>query len=166
MRMLNNYLGVMSEIIIGHQGTIDEFIGDAILAIFGAPVQREDDADRAVQCALDMQQAMHDINLDNRRAGLPEISMGIGVNTGAVITGNIGSEKRSKYGVVGHHVNLTARIESQTAGGDILVSQSTLEKLKLPVQLGRRQQARLKGINEPVTMHQVLGNLERLSRAE
>jgi class 3 adenylate cyclase len=161
MRMLNNYLGVMSEIIIHHQGTIDEFIGDAILAIFGAPVQREDDADRAVQCALDMQQAMHDINRDNSRAELPEISMGIGVNTGAVITGNIGSEKRSKYGVVGHHVNLTARIESQTAGGDILVSQSTLDKLKLPVQLGRRQQTRLKGINEPVTMHQVLGNLER-----
>ena len=129
-------------------------------------MQREDDADRAVQCALDMQQAMHDINRDNRKAGLPEISMGIGVNTGAVITGNIGSEKRSKYGVVGHHVNLTARIESQTAGGDILISQSTLDKLKLPVQLGRRQQTQVKGINEAVTMHQVLSNLEKLSRAK
>lgn len=161
MRMLNNYLGVMSDIIIGHQGTIDEFIGDAILAIFGAPVKRDDDADRAVQCALDMQHAMVEINRRNRRAGLPEISMGIGVNTGPVITGNIGSEKRSKYGVVGHHVNLTARIESQTAGGDILISQSTLEKLAMPLQLGRRQQAQLKGINEVVTMHQVLGNLDK-----
>lgn len=165
MNMLNNYLGVMSNIIIGHQGTIDEFIGDAILAIFGAPIQREDDADRAVQCALDMQQAMHDINRDNRAAGLPEISMGIGVNTGAVITGNIGSEQRSKYGVVGHHVNLTARIESQTAGGDILISDSTLEKLDLPVQLGRQQQAQVKGINEPVTMHQVVGKVARRRRA-
>ncbi|MEP5763092.1 MAG: adenylate/guanylate cyclase domain-containing protein [Halieaceae bacterium] len=160
MRMLNNYLGTMSEIIIGYQGTIDEFIGDAILAIFGAPIHREDDADRAVQCALDMQQAMQDINRENKKNGLPEISMGIGVNTGAVITGNIGSEKRSKYGVVGHHVNLTARIESQTAGGDILVSTSTLDKLQIPVNIGKQQQAQVKGINEIVTMHQILGNNE------
>ena len=156
MRMLNNYLGTMTDIIIGHQGTIDEFIGDAILAIFGAPVTRPDDADRAVQCALDMQQAMNDINRDNRKAGLPEISMGIGVNTGAVIAGNIGSEKRSKYGVVGHHVNLTARIVSETAGGEILISSSTLEKLRSEVELGRQKQAQVKGIMEPVTMHQVL----------
>ena len=166
MKMLNGYLGVMSEIIIRHQGTIDEFIGDAILAIFGAPILRDDDADRAVQCALEMQEAMHAINRDNRKAGLPEISMGIGVNTGAVITGNIGSEKRSKYGVVGHHVNLTARIESQTAGGDILIAQSTLDKIQIPVQLGRRQEAQVKGINEPVTMHQVVGNLERKRRVK
>ncbi len=163
MRMLNNYLGVMTEIIIGHQGTIDEFIGDAILAIFGAPIQRTDDADRAVQCALDMQHAMIDINRSNRKAGLPEISMGIGVNTGDVITGNIGSEKRSKYGVVGHHVNLTARIESHTSGGDILISSSTLDKMKLPVQLGRQLQERVKGIAEPVTMHAVLPTVQEKS---
>ncbi|MEE4661117.1 MAG: adenylate/guanylate cyclase domain-containing protein [Halieaceae bacterium] len=163
MRMLNNYLGVMTDIILKHQGTIDEFIGDAILAIFGAPVQRDDDADRAVQCALDMQHAMLQINRDNRRAGLPEITMGIGVNTGDVITGNIGSEKRSKYGVVGHHVNLTARIESQTAGGDILISDSTLQALALPVTMGESQQVQVKGINEPVTMHRVLDT--RLSQS-
>jgi len=156
MRMLNNYLGTMSEIIMSHQGTIDEFIGDAILAIFGAPVTRVDDADRAVLCALEMQQAMIDINRDNTRAGLPEISMGIGVNTGAVIAGNIGSEKRSKYGVVGHHVNLTARIESQTAGGDVLISSSTLEKLTIPVELGEQAEVSVKGIYEPVLLYQVI----------
>ncbi len=165
MRMLNSYLGVMTEIIIGHQGTIDEFIGDAILAIFGAPVQRPDDADRAVQCALDMQQAMRDINRGNRKEGLPEISMGIGVNTGDVITGNIGSEKRSKYGVVGHHVNLTARIESHTSGGDILISSSTLDLLRSPVELGSQQQATVKGIKEPVTMHYVLARAAEKSSA-
>jgi class 3 adenylate cyclase/CheY-like chemotaxis protein len=165
MRMLNTYLGTMTDIIIGHQGTIDEFIGDAILAIFGAPVGRDDDADRAVQCALDMQQAMIDINRSNRKAGLPEISMGIGVNTGAVIAGNIGSEKRSKYGVVGHHVNLTARIESETAGGEILISNSTLESLKLPLELGRKKQAQVKGIKEAVTMHQVLSRTAEKSSA-
>jgi len=157
VKMLNNYLGTMSEIIMGHQGTIDEFIGDAILAIFGAPISREDDADRAVQCALDMQQAMLDINRDNVRAGLPEISMGIGVNTGSVIAGNIGSEKRSKYGVVGHHVNLTARIESQTAGGDVLISATTLERLNKKVVIGESAEVQVKGIREPLMIFQVLG---------
>jgi len=156
MKMLNHYLGVMSEIIMGHQGTIDEFIGDAILAIFGAPTSRADDADRAVQCALDMQQAMNDINRDNREAGLPEISMGIGVNTGAVIAGNIGSEKRSKYGVVGHHVNLTARIESQTGGGEVIISASTLEKLKGSYRIGSSKEVKVKGIEEPVLIYQLL----------
>jgi adenylate cyclase len=156
MKMLNHYLGVMSEIIMGHQGTIDEFIGDAILAIFGAPISRPDDAVRAVQCALDMQQAMHDINRDNRNAGLPEISMGIGVNTGAVIAGNIGSEKRSKYGVVGHHVNLTARIESRTAGGEVLISSSTLEKLDDSFKVGTREEVQVKGIKEAVSIYQLL----------
>jgi class 3 adenylate cyclase len=163
MKMLNNYLGTMSEIIMGHQGTIDEFIGDAILAIFGAPISRPDDADRAVRCALDMQQAMNDINRDNLEAGLPEISMGIGVNTGAVIAGNIGSEKRSKYGVVGHHVNLTARIESQTAGGEVLISETTRDKLNLAFVIGEEKQVRVKGINEPVSIYQVLSNGEDAS---
>jgi adenylate cyclase len=156
MKMLNHYLGVMSEIIMGHQGTIDEFIGDAILAIFGAPVSRADDAVRAVQCALDMQQAMHGINRDNRNAGLPEISMGIGVNTGAVIAGNIGSERRSKYGVVGHHVNLTARIESRTAGGEVLISSSTLDKLDDSFKVGSREEVQVKGIKEAVSIYQLL----------
>ena len=163
MRMLNNYLGTMSEIIMGHQGTIDEFIGDAILAIFGAPISRPDDADRAVQCALDMQEAMNDINRENREAGLPEISMGIGVNTGAVIAGNIGSKKRSKYGVVGHQVNLTARIESQTAGGEVLISETTRDKLNQAFGIGEQKQVRVKGIKEPVSIYLVLNDGENES---
>lgn len=163
MKMLNNYLGTMSEIIMDHQGTIDEFIGDAILAIFGAPTSRPDDAQRAVRCALDMQQAMNDLNRDNREAGLPEISMGIGINTGAVIAGNIGSEKRSKYGVVGHQVNLTARIESQTAGGEVLISETTRDKLNQAFTLGEQKQVRVKGIKEPVSIYQVLNDGEEIS---
>jgi class 3 adenylate cyclase len=155
VRMLNNYLGRMSEIIIDHQGTIDEFIGDAILAIFGAPIAREDDADRAVRCALAMQSAMQEINRDNKAQGLPEISMGIGLNTGMVIAGNIGSEKRSKYGVVGHPVNLTSRIEQHTAGGEVLVSGSTLGKLKSAVTTGREERVQVKGISDEVSIVQV-----------
>ena len=124
--LLNNYLGVMSEIIMNHHGTVDEFIGDGILAIFGAPVNRDDDASRAIACAIDMQSAIADINARNVALQLPEISIGIGLNTGIVVAGNIGSERRSKYGVVGHPVNLTARIESYTQGGQILASEATV----------------------------------------
>lgn len=156
MHMLNNYLGTMSDIIIGHQGTIDEFIGDAILAMFGAPISRDDDADRAVQCALEMQQAMLAINRENQSLGLPEISMGIGINTGKVIAGNIGSEKRSKYGIVGHQVNLTSRIEGRAAGGEILISQTTLEQLQGDYPVDDRQTVRVKGIHREVSIFRLL----------
>ncbi|HNL74227.1 MAG TPA: adenylate/guanylate cyclase domain-containing protein, partial [Leptospiraceae bacterium] len=125
--MINNYLDVMTDVILKYQGTIDEFIGDAILVIFGAPIQREDDAARAVACAIEMQLAMKEVNEKNRRDGLPEVVMGIGLNTGEIVVGNIGSHKRTKYGVVGSNVNLTSRIESYTVGGQTLVSQRTLE---------------------------------------
>jgi adenylate cyclase len=115
--MLNRYLGTMVEVIQEYQGTIDEFIGDAIFTLFGAPVQRDDDAERAVACAMAMQLALAGVNAQNRAAGLPEVEMGIGIHTGEVVVGNIGSDRRTKYGVVGSHVNLTARIESYTVGG-------------------------------------------------
>jgi class 3 adenylate cyclase len=147
----------MTEIIMAHQGTIDEFIGDAILAVYGAPQRRDDDADRAVKCALAMQEAMDEINRINAGEGLPEISMGIALNTGDVIAGNIGSERRSKYGFVGHPMNLTSRIEEFTAGGEILVSDSTLQKLKEKYSLGRSWEEKVKGIDQPVLIHHIRG---------
>ena len=112
--MLNRYLGTMVEVIQRYQGTIDEFIGDAIFLLFGAPMQRQDDVERAVACAMAMQLAMHGFNAQNRAQGLPEVEMGIGIHTGEVVVGNIGSDKRTKYGVVGSHVNLTAPASSPT----------------------------------------------------
>ena len=113
VKVLNNYLGTMAEIIMAHDGTVDEFIGDAILALFGAPVAKADDSARAIACALAMQAEMDAINARNIADGLPSIGIGIGINTGEVVAGNIGS-KRAKYGVVGHAVNVTSRIEDQT----------------------------------------------------
>ena len=124
--MLNIYLETMTEIIQKYQGTIDEFIGDAILVIFGAPILRPDDPQRAVACAVEMQLAMTSVNERNRWAGYPEVALGVGLNTGEVVVGNIGSQKRIKYAVVGRAVNLTARIESYTVGGQIFISESTL----------------------------------------
>jgi len=155
--MLNRYLGAMTDIIMAHHGTIDEFIGDAILAVFGAPQRRDDDADRAVNCALAMQAAMLDINARNAADGFPAINTGIAINTGDVIAGNIGSERRSKYGFVGHPMNVTSRIEDITAGGEILISDSTLHSLKGNFSLGRSQQINVKGIDETIVVHQITG---------
>ena len=101
--LLNHYLSAMVEIIQRTGGTIDEIIGDAILVLFGAPVAMPDAAQRAVRCALEMQKAMREVNEYNFQMGWPEIEMGIGLHTGEVVVGNIGSTKRSKYGVVGQH---------------------------------------------------------------
>lgn len=155
VKLLNRYLAAMTDIIMKHQGTIDEFIGDAILAVFGAPISHEDDADRAVQCALEMQAAMQAINAQNEAEGLPVISSGIAINTGDVIAGNIGSEKRSKYGFVGHPMNVTSRIEDVTAGGQIHISQSTLESLHREYAIGKSQKINVKGIEEVISIHEV-----------
>ena len=153
--MLNRYLGVMTDIIMEHQGTIDEFIGDAILAVFGAPQRRDDDADRAVNCALAMQAAMADINALNEAEGLPAIQTGIALNTGDVIAGNIGSERRSKYGFVGHPMNVTSRIEDLTAGGEILASDSTLQNLRGKFHVSDSQELNVKGIDESIVVHKI-----------
>jgi class 3 adenylate cyclase len=156
--LLNRYLGRMTDIIMSHRGTIDEFLGDAILAVFGAPVQGEDDADRAVRCALQMQATMVEINAQNAAEGLPAISTGIAINTGDVIAGNIGSERRSKYGFVGHPMNVTSRIEDLTAGGEILVSESTRQALQVPFRTGGSREVNVKGIDETILVHEILGD--------
>ncbi len=117
----------MVELIHRTGGTIDEIIGDAIFVLFGAPLVMPDAAQRAVRCALEMQKAMPGVNEHNLQMGWPEIEMGIGIHTGEVVVGNIGSTKRSKYGVVGRTVNLTARIESFTVGGQVLVSPTVID---------------------------------------
>jgi adenylate cyclase len=154
--MLNRYLGAMTDIIMAHHGTIDEFIGDAILAVFGAPQHRDDDADRAVNCALAMQAAMIDINALNVADGFPAVYTGIAINTGDVIAGNIGSERRSKYGFVGHPMNVTSRIEDVTRGGEILISDSTLTSLKGEFSVGRSEEINVKGIDETLLVHQII----------
>ena len=157
VRLLNNYLGTMVDVLLSFQGTIDEFIGDAILAIFGAPVQREDDALRAVACAVEMQRAMERVNDFNRREGLPVVEMGIAIHTGEVVVGNIGSDKRAKYGVVGSPVNLTARIESYTVGGQILVSDRTRREGGADLSVGTEVVVQMKGFEKPVSAWDVRG---------
>jgi adenylate cyclase len=157
VRLLNNYLGGMAEVITRYQGIIDEFIGDAIMALFGAPAHREDDAERATACAVDMQLAMVAVNEKNRRDGLPEVEMGVAVNTGEVIVGNIGSETRAKYGVVGRNVNVTSRIQSFTVGGQVLISDATYRAAPQAIQIDQSLQLHVRGLQEPILVHNLAG---------
>ncbi|MGB3205834.1 MAG: adenylate/guanylate cyclase domain-containing protein, partial [Crinalium sp.] len=154
---LNIYLGIMADIITEFNGTIDEFIGDAILVIFGAPTQRSDDAQRAVACAVAMQLAMDRVNQEIQHLGMPKLEMGIGINTGEVVVGNIGSQKRAKYGVVGSHVNLTGRVESYTVGGQILVSEYTVKDAGDIFRIDGEMKVEPKGIKEPITLYDIGG---------
>jgi adenylate cyclase len=157
VNIVNNFLGEMTEIIFRYQGTVNEFIGDAILAIFGAPLHLEDHAERAVACAVEMQTAMTHVNTRNRKLGLPAVEMGISLHTGEVVVGNVGSEKRAKYGVVGRAVNIAARIESHTVGGQILASERTLALVPAPVSIGGEFVIHPKGIAEPLKVLLVTG---------
>jgi len=157
MTLLNRYLEAMVDIILAYRGTIIEILGDGLLVLFGAPLSHDDDAERAVGCALAMQLRMADINAPHRQAGLPDIEMGIGIHTGEVVVGNIGSQQRTKYGVVGSAVNLTGRIESYTTGGQILISPTTYKETAAVLTVSHQMTVAPKGVAAPITLYAVSG---------
>ena len=157
VKILNFYLQYMTDIINSYNGTIDKFMGDGILVLFGAPTSREDDAQRAIACAVSMQLAMSEINQQMKAWGFSELQMGIGINTGEVVVGNIGSEKRTDYSVIGSPVNLTYRIESYSTGGQILISESTRQETNSIVNIHSQQQVKPKGVKEPITIYEIIG---------
>ena len=155
--VINCYLEAMTDIILEYQGTITEFIGDAILAVFGAPLPMEDSSIKAMACALDMQNAMDQVNEKCAAQGYPDLRMGIGLHTGSVIVGNIGSSNRLKYGIVGHNVNVAARVESYTVGGQILISEPTFQPYTTEVELRKSIEVSPKGVSEPMLIYELLG---------
>ncbi len=157
IQMLNHYLGEMTDAILKRNGTIIELLGDGILAVFGAPVESSDHAAMAVAAALEMQGRMEDINRWNLERNYPILEMGIGINTGDAIVGNIGSEKSTKYGVVGSSVNLCSRIESYTINGQILISQSTREHISEELTVAKEMVVHPKGVEKDMTLLQVSG---------
>jgi class 3 adenylate cyclase len=154
---LNRYLGRMVEILIDYRGIVDEIMGDGILAFFGAPEPLEDHPARAVACALRMQLAMDEINLQNEAEGLAHLEMGAAVNTGLVVVGNIGSEKRTKYGAVGSQVNFTGRVESYSVGGQVLISQATYDKIKDIVDVRSVLRVHMKGVSGDAALYDIKG---------
>ena len=157
VQILNHYLHAMVDIVLKWGGTIDEIIGDALLIIFGAPLTMKDHARRAACCAIEMQQAMDDLNDLLESENLVRIGMGIGLNTGEVVVGNIGSEKRMKYSVVGSPVNLTARIEAFTIGGQILASKETCDEIGEDLRIDGKLRVNMKGYSKPVSIYEVGG---------
>jgi class 3 adenylate cyclase len=155
MAVLNDVLARMTDVIIAHGGTINEFIGDAIFAIFGAPLAHPDHAERAAAAAIAMQRAMADVNEGHARRGLPRFEMGIGINTGEAVVGNIGSEQRAKYAVVGAAVNLAARVEGCTVGGQIFLSPRTFACIRDLIEVGEPLSVEVKGLAEPLLLYEL-----------
>lgn len=157
IQILNLYLEHMADVINHYEGTIDEFMGDGILVLFGAPIAKENDALRAIACACAMQLAMGAVNEKLKPFDVPPLEMGIGIHTGEVVVGNIGSEKRTKYGIVGSPVNLAYRIESYTQGGQILVSQQTLTEAGSNVRINKRLNVQPKGFKQAIAVYDIAG---------
>lgn len=154
---LNTCFTVMVDVIHKHNGTIDNIIGDALMVLFGAPIARSDDTVRAVACALAMQDAMVEVNRRNHELGLPELAIGIGINTGDVVAGNIGSEAYAKYSVIGAPVNMAARLEAKAGRGEVLISQSSYDEALGTVRLVETREVQVKGFTDPVRAYRVVG---------
>jgi class 3 adenylate cyclase len=165
VRLLNGYFEVMLEAVERHHGTVNEIIGDALLVLFGAPQDMPDRVERAVACAIEMQNAMAKVNERNRAEGLPRLEMGIGLNDAEVVVGNIGTATRSKYSAVGAGVNLASRIESFTVGGQVLVSESVRKALGPALRVEGQREVLPKGAEAPLRIYEVGGIAGRFNVA-
>jgi class 3 adenylate cyclase len=145
IEVLNLYLETMVEVIARYEGTIDEIIGDAILVIFGAPLVCDDHAAKAVACGVAMQLAMIDVNERLKTKDRVHLEMGIGIHTGRVVVGNIGSLRRTKYAAVGSNVNMAGRVESFTTGGQVLITEETRGRIEAPLRIDGQFQVEPKG---------------------
>jgi adenylate cyclase len=160
IRVINHYFSHMIEVIQKHRGIIVDFFGDSLLVFFDPLENPVEPATReAVHCGLDMQERMKRFNEEMEAEGLPEFQMGIGINVGNAVVGNIGSELRAKYGIVGPAVNVTNRIQAESKGGQILVSESVYRYLNRELRIKSSLEVLLKGVKERVTLFEIEGFL-------
>ena len=157
--LLNEYFTEMVGIVMQENGVVDKYIGDALMAVFGAPVPREDDAVNAVKASVRMRVALAHLNVNLVERGLAPLRTGIGIHTGEVVAGNIGSEKRMEYTVIGDAVNLASRLESSTkdVGCNILISEDTYQLVKDSIVARPVKEITVKGRAQPVMTYEVLG---------
>jgi adenylate cyclase len=153
---LNEYFTLMVDLVVKYEGTLDKFIGDAIMAVWGAPIPFEDKEFRAVKAALEMQHALGQLNKVRIDKNLVPLTMGVGLNSGVVVSGNLGSDKRTDYTVIGEEVNLASRLCSKAAPGQVLISEGMYRKLKGLVEVRALEPISLKGFSEPVKVYEAL----------
>lgn len=155
VQMLNRYFDSMGDIIANYGGTIDKLMGDAILVVFGFPEERESDVQNAIACAVEMQKAMSGLNDVNRSMGMPDLFVGIAINTGSVVVGDLGSKHYHEYTIIGDEVNLTSRIEAHCLRGQILISENTFELSKDFIEVGPPNRVEVKGAQDAVNLYEV-----------
>lgn len=158
VRFLNDYFNVMIDIIFKHRGTLDKFMGDGMMVIFGAPLDDAKQEENAVRAAIDMQKALTEINVQIQSHGLDPIRIGIGIHTGLAVVGNIGSEKRMEYTAIGDTVNIASRVEQLTKTYDskIIITQDTNEAIKNLFQSKNFGNVQLKGKTKEVTVFGII----------
>lgn len=153
--LLNRYFSAMTDIIFAHGGTLDKYLGDGLMALFGAPTTTPEDASNALNAAVAMQRRIIGINEELRSEGVAEIGVGIGLHTGEVTVGYIGSERRSEYTAIGDAVNTASRLESNARGGEILISEATARAGGNRYRLKRREPITVKNREQPVVLFEV-----------
>jgi len=156
MSFLNEHLAAMTEVIDRHEGTVDKFVGDEVVALFGAPMPVEDHARRAVCTALEMQQAHQELMVGWVKAGREAVPIGIGINTGEMIVGNIGCQRQMDYTAIGDNMNLASRICGVARGGQVLISQATYQLVRQDVVAHELAPVRVKGKAQPVQLYEVV----------
>ncbi len=157
-KIINDFLTRMVKIVHKYGGSVDKFLGDAIMVLFGAPVAHHDDPERAVRAALEMQEEMEKFNSEKKFPS--PLSMSIGINTGPAVALNVGSEERMEYTVIGDTVNLAARLESVSGPKEIIISHFTYERIADIVEVEKRPSVKVKGKRKPVVNYLVKGMLE------
>jgi adenylate cyclase len=155
VNLLNRYFSAMTDIIFAHGGTLDKYLGDGLMALFGAPTATPDDANNALNAAVAMQRRVLGINVELSNEGLPEIGVGMGLHTGEVVVGYIGSERRSEYTAIGDAVNTCSRLESNAKGGEILMSDATAKAARSRYKLKPREPITVKNREQPVVLWEV-----------
>ena len=153
--LLTEYFTEMVEIVFEHSGSLDKFMGDAIMALWGAPIAHEDDADRAMTCALDQLAALEKMNAKWKEKGRPEIKIGVGINFGEVFAGNFGSDRRLEYTVIGDAVNTANRLCSNAGANEILISEAFYKALKHPPKVEALEPLQVKGKTKKVPVYRV-----------
>lgn len=157
VRMLNEYFEVMVDILFKHEGTLDKFVGDEIIGLFGAPIEIQDAPVKAVMCALEMQKALREFNRTRAAENHEPIRVGMGINTGLVVTGAIGSSKALQYTAIGDAMNTAARLCSQAKAGEIVISETTYAKMKDRVEAIALPPVDLKGKQNKLRIYNVVG---------